>query len=124
MAINVSVQYNAGFLPDVILLLTQCYHIRAAVNHTYYEFASVASVASFESVRCINLGSGVSKTVHVDQSECGVCSFSWSWYSVQYSVLLYRIFSNQTSVPNILPWLSGLGAQRTYEQRLMHGAHK
>ena len=27
MAINVSVQYNGGFLPDIILL-TQCYHHR------------------------------------------------------------------------------------------------
>ena len=26
MAINLSVQYNGGFLPDIILLLTQCYH--------------------------------------------------------------------------------------------------
>ena len=29
----------------------------------------IASVVSFYSVRCINLGSGVSKTVQVDQSE-------------------------------------------------------
>ena len=28
MAINVSVQYDGGFLPDIILLLTQCYYHR------------------------------------------------------------------------------------------------
>ena len=28
MAINVSVQYNGRFLPDIILLLTQCYYHR------------------------------------------------------------------------------------------------
>ena len=28
MAINVSVQYNGGFLPDIIVLLTQCYFHR------------------------------------------------------------------------------------------------
>ena len=28
MAINVSVQYNGGLLPDIIRLLTQCYHHR------------------------------------------------------------------------------------------------
>ena len=27
MAINVSVQYNGGFLPDIMMLLTQCYTI-------------------------------------------------------------------------------------------------
>ena len=26
MAINVSVQYNGGLLPDIIMLLTQCYY--------------------------------------------------------------------------------------------------
>ena len=38
----------------------------------------IASVVSFLSVRCINLGPGVSKIVHVDQSEYGVCSVSAS----------------------------------------------
>ena len=28
MAINESVQYNGGFLPDFIILLTQCYYHR------------------------------------------------------------------------------------------------
>ena len=28
MAINASVQYNSGFLPDIILLLTQCFYDR------------------------------------------------------------------------------------------------
>ena len=28
MAINVSVQHNGGFLPGIIILLTQCYHHR------------------------------------------------------------------------------------------------
>ena len=28
MAINVSVQYDGGLLPDIILLLTQCYYHR------------------------------------------------------------------------------------------------
>ena len=28
MAINVNVQYNGGLLPDIIILLTQCYFHR------------------------------------------------------------------------------------------------
>ena len=39
----------------------------------------IASVVSFQSGRCINLGSGVSKPVHIDQSEY---HFGTSLYSL------------------------------------------
>ena len=37
MAINVSVQYNGGLLPDIILL-TQCYHHRGTRSNAMKRF--------------------------------------------------------------------------------------
>ena len=36
MAINVSIQYNGGFLPDIIML-TQCYYHRGTNPFKYHE---------------------------------------------------------------------------------------
>ena len=64
----------------------------------------------------------IKKTVHFDKSQM---RRMFLFVVVVFSKHQYGIFSNQTSVPNILPWLSGLGAQRIEEQRLiMHDAHK
>ena len=55
---------------------------------------------SFKSVRCINLDSGVSKTVHVDQSESGVCSIS-ARRMFLFVAVVFGTFVSQISVPNI-----------------------
>ena len=47
----------------------------------------IASVVSFSSARCIDLGSGVSKTVHIDQSEYHFGTFLYPLGVNQYSVL-------------------------------------
>ena len=36
MAINVSVQYDGGFLPDIVLL-TQCYYHRGTCLNAYFQ---------------------------------------------------------------------------------------
>ena len=38
MAINISVQYNGGLLPDIIILLTQCYYHRGTRLNTIRGF--------------------------------------------------------------------------------------
>ena len=38
MAINVSVQYSGGVLPDIIILLTQCYYPRGTRLNTMKRF--------------------------------------------------------------------------------------
>ena len=50
-------------------------------------FIFFASVVSFQSGRCINLSSGVSKTVHIDQSEYHFGTFLYPIGVNQYSVL-------------------------------------
>ena len=41
MATNISVQYNGGFLPDLILLLTQCYYHRGNPIECHEEVLSL-----------------------------------------------------------------------------------
>ena len=46
MAINVSVQYNGGLLPDIILLLTQCYFHRGTRLNAIKRFCIICSPRS------------------------------------------------------------------------------
>ena len=46
MAINVSVQYDGGFLPYIIILLTQCYYHRGttrlnAMKRFFFVFSAI-----------------------------------------------------------------------------------
>ena len=45
MAINVSIQHNGGFLPDIIKLLTQCYYHRGTRLNAMKRFCIICSLS-------------------------------------------------------------------------------
>ena len=54
MAINISVQYNGGFLPDIILLTLCYYHRGIRLNVMRFCFGAVAYGSTLSGGYCIH----------------------------------------------------------------------